>query len=145
MFHLGLLMRFVLLPPNSTDICQPLDVAFFKPLKMKWREVLDEWKYKNRGGVSKDVFPRLLNKCLVSIGQEATVNNVKSGFKAAGVVPLNRDQVLKRLAKKKDPQSKDSASNDSNHSFILNSFEAYIEEARKSETTPLRKQKKKKN
>lgn len=57
---------------------------------MKWREVLDEWKSKNRGGVSKHVFPHLLNKCLVSMGQEATVNIVKSGFRAAGVVPLNR-------------------------------------------------------
>ncbi|XP_069671995.1 uncharacterized protein [Periplaneta americana] len=31
-------IRFVLLPPNATHLCQPLDVAFFRPLKLKWRE-----------------------------------------------------------------------------------------------------------
>lgn len=81
---------------NSTGICQQLDVAFFTPLKVKWREVLHEWTSKNRGGVSKDVFPRLLDKCLVSIGQEATVKNFNSGFRVAGIVSLNRDQCLKR-------------------------------------------------
>lgn len=63
---------------------------------MKRREVLHEWTSKNRGGVSKDVSPRQLNKCLVSIGQGATVKNFNSGFRAAGIVPLNRDQSLKR-------------------------------------------------
>lgn len=37
-------INFILLPPNSTHICQPLDVSFFRPLKMSWRIVLDEWK-----------------------------------------------------------------------------------------------------
>lgn len=29
-------IKFVLLPPNSTHYTQPLDVAFFRPLKIKW-------------------------------------------------------------------------------------------------------------
>lgn len=34
-------ISFVLLPPNSTHLSQPLDVAYFRPLKIKWREVLN--------------------------------------------------------------------------------------------------------
>lgn len=46
-------VRFVLLPPNSTHLTQPLDVAFFKPLKASWRRCLDDWKKKNRGCITK--------------------------------------------------------------------------------------------
>ncbi|KAJ8965137.1 hypothetical protein NQ314_004362 [Rhamnusium bicolor] len=33
---------FVLHPPNSTHLCQPLDVAVFRLLKMFWRQVINE-------------------------------------------------------------------------------------------------------
>jgi len=29
-----------MLPPNSTHVCQPLDVGVFKGLKVKWRQIL---------------------------------------------------------------------------------------------------------
>nr|CAI5823261.1 unnamed protein product [Callosobruchus analis] len=31
---------FVCLIPNSTHLCQPLDVAFFRPMNSAWREIL---------------------------------------------------------------------------------------------------------
>jgi hypothetical protein len=33
---------FIFLPPNSTHITQPLDVAFFRPLKGSWRALLHD-------------------------------------------------------------------------------------------------------
>lgn len=33
-------IRFVFLPANTTHLSQPLDVAFFGPLKKKWRQIL---------------------------------------------------------------------------------------------------------
>lgn len=61
-------IAFVCLPKNSTHLCQPLDVAFYRPLKMKWRVILDEWKQKNvrKCSVSKDRFPALLRKLCIS-------------------------------------------------------------------------------
>lgn len=55
---------FVLLPPHSTDKCQPLDVAFFRPMKGVWRTVMEEYKTKRPKSTSldKQVFPSLLSK-----------------------------------------------------------------------------------
>ena len=37
-------ISFIFLPPNSTHLCQPLDVSFFRPLKIAWRQILERWK-----------------------------------------------------------------------------------------------------
>lgn len=37
-------IKFIPLPPTATHLLQPLDVAFFHPLKSHWREVLTNWK-----------------------------------------------------------------------------------------------------
>ena len=36
-------IRFVTLLLNITHICQPLDVAVFRPLKILWHAALDPW------------------------------------------------------------------------------------------------------
>jgi len=33
-------IAFVCFPPNSTHLTQPLDVAFFRPMKCAWRQIL---------------------------------------------------------------------------------------------------------
>lgn len=91
---------FVCLPPSSTHLTQPLDVAYFHPLKKAWREILQAWRKTAEGErmktLPKDAFPRLLRKlvddCLVDKGQ-----NLISGFKACGIYPYNEDEVLKKL------------------------------------------------
>ena len=37
-------VKFICLPSNSTDKTQPFDVAFFRPLKIKWCKILNDWK-----------------------------------------------------------------------------------------------------
>lgn len=41
-------IKFVALPPNTTHLLQPLDVAFFRPMKEKWRKILNDWKLHGR-------------------------------------------------------------------------------------------------
>jgi hypothetical protein len=53
-------IRFVLFLANSTHMCQPLDVAYFRELKRVWRQVLTQWKLKNKGCLPKSVFPTKL-------------------------------------------------------------------------------------
>ncbi|KAK3933121.1 Jerky protein homolog-like [Frankliniella fusca] len=92
-------ISFIALPPNSTHLTQPLDVAFFRPLKAAWRSILLNWKT-TRGDkpVSKDVFPRLLKEMLARIGMKNN-QSLQAGFKKCGISPVDRSKVLERIPK----------------------------------------------
>ena len=50
---------FICLPPNSTHLCQPLDVAVFRALKVEWKDILDTWRResKSKANLPKTIFP----------------------------------------------------------------------------------------
>lgn len=137
-------IKFILLPPNSTGLTQPLDVSFFRPLKYHWRSTLEDWKNKNRGTIPKDKFPRLLKKCLDDIGEENISKNIRSGFSGAGIVPLDRNQVLKRLPPELVGQKASTSSQSDSSIEWVNTFKTYMKECRMKETQPLRMPSKKK-
>lgn len=37
-------IKFIALPPNSARLLQPVDVAYFRPLKRFWKKILNGWK-----------------------------------------------------------------------------------------------------
>jgi len=96
-----------ILPPcllrNATHLCQPLDVAFFGPLKRKWGGILDAWKTglkKRCTSITKEAFPGLLKQLYTQVcGEERQgySQNLVSGFKKCGIFPLDPDEVLSRL------------------------------------------------
>jgi hypothetical protein len=90
--------RYIFLPPNSTHLTQPLDVAVFAPMKRKWREVLNKFKgsKKGKGSIPKDEFGGLL-KAMLDAGVVNNAHNIRAGFAACGIFPLNVDRVLARL------------------------------------------------
>ncbi|XP_018392970.1 PREDICTED: uncharacterized protein LOC108772024 [Cyphomyrmex costatus] len=116
---------FILLPPNSTHLTQPLDVAVFRSLKNSWRNVLNIWKSKNRGVIPKALFPSLLKSAVEQVGEKMMVN-IKSGFKACGIIPLARESVLKKLLNA-DKSKQNSA-------VVLDTFISYLE-TKRSETS----------
>ena len=92
-------IRFITMPPNSTHLCQPLDVAVFKTLKAQWRGILESWRRSTRiqGSIPKAQIPALIKRlCL-----ELNSNHLISGFRGSGISPCDRSQVLKRLSKAK--------------------------------------------
>jgi len=42
-------IKFICLPPNTTHISQPLDIAFSRLMKGAWRDILREWKKQKMG------------------------------------------------------------------------------------------------
>lgn len=131
-------IEFRCLPPNSTHLCQPLDVALYGPLKRHWRQVLIEFKSKNVGRnvpVAKSDFPRLLNNLMDKMKptmKESAIN----GFKKSGIHPLDRDKVLSVL-----PQL---VEDDLDTSLISDSFLEYLKEIRYPVLTEKKRGKKKK-
>ena len=88
---------------NATHILQPLDVAWFAPLKKVWRKTLEDWKklpqvLKHKGALPKENFNKLL-KTLVSKLEEndAFSENLFSGFCKCGLYPFHPDAVYQRL------------------------------------------------
>ena len=99
---------FVLLPPNSTHLTQPFDVAVFRPLKMRWRKVLETFKNTTVGrlrkALPKDAFPSLLSEVMTEM-QHSVGQNLKSGFRKCGIHPLDPLQVIPRLPQEQQVDS----------------------------------------
>nr|XP_023021896.1 uncharacterized protein LOC111510230 [Leptinotarsa decemlineata] len=92
-------ISFIFLPSNSTHLTQPLDVAFFKPLKVAWRKIVEFYKKgpgRKESGIPKNVFPGLLRKLLESL-EDNRPKNIMAGFDKCGIIPLNPDRVLNML------------------------------------------------
>ena len=65
-------------------------------MKISWRKIVEDWKKgpgKREAAIPKDKFPILLKKLCDSLKEE----NVQSGFKKCGILPLNRTKVLQAL------------------------------------------------
>lgn len=88
-------IKFITLPPNSTHLCQPFDVAVFRSLKRHWRKILYDWRKSSRrtGSIPKGQIPSLIKELCSKLEGE----HLKSGFRATGIYPLDRQEVLNRL------------------------------------------------
>ena len=88
---------FITLVPNSTHLCQSLDLdlAVFGPLKRCWRAFLHEWHKEShkKETLPKQHFPLLLNRLFIEIKEE----NLVSCFWGSGICPLNEEDILKRM------------------------------------------------
>ena len=82
----------VCLPLHTSHALQPLDVAIFKPFKDHWHRIFLTFYRKIKiKTVDKVISPSLTKKLWGKISSD----NLISGFRGAGLWPLNRDAVHK--------------------------------------------------
>lgn len=98
-------IRFICLPPNATHLCQPLDVAVYRPLKIYWKRVLSDWKESPEGQTNstlpKIMFPILLKRVCDQL--KGTIkSSLISGFRKCGIYPMSKDELLQRLKAKRE-------------------------------------------
>ena len=79
------------MPPHSSHLCQPLDVGVFSPLKQYMSRELDEIIRYGIIGVKKFEWADAYRKARPNAMSEA---NIKSAWRAAGLVPFNSCKVL---------------------------------------------------
>ena len=75
------------LPPHCSHRCQPLDIAVFGPLKSAYYRRCDEWMKSHPGKrITQYEVAGLFGDAYCSV---ATIQKCISGFRSAGIVPLN--------------------------------------------------------
>ena len=86
------------LPPHTTNILQPLDLAVFRPLKTRFSNITDMVKLAslcsaNPLSVTKKNFTALFK---VAFEEAMSISTIKNGFRKCGIYPFNPDAVDKK-------------------------------------------------
>ena len=82
------------MPPHSSHLLQPLDVGCFAPLKRRYGDQISALARNRIHFISKETF---LQAFKPAFQQSLTVENIKAGFRGAGLVPHNPEAVLSKL------------------------------------------------
>ena len=80
-------VHLICIPPHTSHVFQPLDVAAYKPLKSSWRKIVHEYYHDNYCKViDKQNFPRLINQLNNTFKEDYGI----SGFRKTGLYPLDK-------------------------------------------------------
>ena len=79
------------LPSHTSHALQPLDLSVFKPFKQHFRLYRDYWMTRNLDTpASKNILAQWVS---LSLRKALTERNIQSGFRKAGIYPLNKNAV----------------------------------------------------
>jgi hypothetical protein len=84
----------VCMPGHSSHLCQPMDVSVFGPFKRAYNKKIEKLVRSRTTNVDKVDFLEAIKD---AIPEAFTEKNVRSGFEAAGIVPLDPQRVLSQL------------------------------------------------
>lgn len=85
-------IQLLFLPPHTSHVLQPLDLSIFSPLKHTYRKLLNKTTSWTESTV---VGKQLMIKCIIEARKQAiTAHNIKAGWRAAGLWPVNMAKPL---------------------------------------------------
>lgn len=87
-----IILRYM--PPHLSHLLQPLDVGCFAPLKRRYGDQISALARNRMHFVSKESF---LQAFKPAFEQSLTAENIKAGFRGAGLVPHNPEAVVSKL------------------------------------------------
>jgi hypothetical protein len=104
----------ILLPPHSSHLLQPLDVAIFGPLK---RALSNQMSRLLRSGIVRIQKPEWLERYIEARDKAITRDNILAGWRGAGLFPENMTRVLRQIPDNmsQPPMTPVPSSNVSNH------------------------------
>ena len=82
------------LPSHTSHKLQPCDVSVFAPLKAVYRDEVDRLEQGGVNTIGKEHFTSLYS---LARKRAFTLKNIKAGFAASGLFPLNLDRVLRSM------------------------------------------------
>jgi DDE superfamily endonuclease len=82
------------MPAHSSYLLQPLDIGCFSPLKAAYRRLVAENGRLSINYIDKPEFLSIYKQARI---KALLVDNIRSGFTATGLIPLDLEQVLSRL------------------------------------------------
>ena len=89
-------LDIVSLPSHTSHALQPLDIACFKPFKTAFRQIRDAWCLRNKNlPVGKQT---LCEWTSIALKRALIASNIQSGFKRAGIWPLDREASKSSMA-----------------------------------------------
>jgi hypothetical protein len=79
------------IPAHTSHALQPLDVSVFKPFKQHFREYHDFWSSRNLNeSATKDTLAHWVS---LALRKALSASNIKKGFSATGIFPVNASAV----------------------------------------------------
>jgi hypothetical protein len=84
----------ICMPPHSSHLLQPLNVACFSPLKRKYSDKISALAGGTTHHINKETF---LLAFKATFEKVFTADNIRAGFRGAGLVPLDPEAVLSKL------------------------------------------------
>lgn len=83
-------VTIIKLPPHTSHLLQPLDLAVFKSFKTKWDQRLTQWQRQHVGiKLPKKIFSQFVGETWLHLPAQV----IQNGFRKAGIVPLNKDVI----------------------------------------------------
>lgn len=116
-------VQLICLPASTTHFMQPLDVSYFRPLKVYWRKEKDQYEFEQKRSILKYEVPKMLQ----IIFDKYNLNNAaKNGFRKCGLFPFDPNNVDYSKCSQQLPAAEDEKSSSPSKS-ILEFFESKMD------------------